>query len=151
MLSKTSKVYTSEEEEEKKETFEVTFTLKPIEALNLLKDHVIRFTNRLTAYNHNMTLNEQLVKHQLRTKLIIEALSILQKVLKEKGSNRGSIKQKFLIIASLSVIEALINSQNLPVKTLRLGNDNFVNSLRYCFVREPQSASRDQVPKKDLP
>jgi hypothetical protein len=66
--------------------------LKPVEALNLLKDHVIRFTNRLTSYNHNMTLNEQLVKHQLRTKLIIEALSVLQKVLKEKGANRGSIK-----------------------------------------------------------
>jgi hypothetical protein len=56
-----------------------------------------------------------------------------------------------LIIASLSVIEALINSENLPVKTLRLGNDNFVNSLRYCFVREPQAASKEQAPKKDLP
>lgn len=58
MLTKTSKVNNAEEEEEKKETFEVTFAMKPLEALNLLKDHVIRFTNRLTAYNHNMTLNE---------------------------------------------------------------------------------------------
>ena len=58
MLTKTCKSNNENEEEEKKETFEVSFSLKPVEALNLLKDHVIRFTNRLTAFNHNMTLNE---------------------------------------------------------------------------------------------
>jgi hypothetical protein len=65
--------------------------MKTPEALVLLRDHVVRFTNRLTSFNHLMTLNEQLVKHQLRSKFILEALSVLQKVLKEK-TNKNSLK-----------------------------------------------------------
>lgn len=63
MLAYIPKVIDAEEEEEKKETFEVKFFMKNSDAVNLLFDHVIKFTNRLTAYNHNMTLNEQLIKH----------------------------------------------------------------------------------------
>lgn len=57
--------------------YEVSYVMKPPETLKLLEDHVARFLNRLTSFNHMMTLNEQLVKHQLRSKFLIEALSII--------------------------------------------------------------------------
>ena len=60
------------------------------ETLKLVEDHVCRFLNRLTSFNHLMTLNEQLVKHQLRSKFLIEALTLLQKRIKEKNSAKSS-------------------------------------------------------------
>lgn len=55
--------------------FEVLFSLKP--DLKHLSGCIYQFLNKLTGYNHMMTLNEQLVKHQLRTKFVLEAMSIL--------------------------------------------------------------------------
>ncbi len=71
MFIKTSKQRIEEVE------YEVNFTFKPKDGLKLLEDHVSRFLNRLTSYNYMMTINEQLVKHQLRTKFLSEALLIL--------------------------------------------------------------------------
>jgi hypothetical protein len=81
-----------EEKEGAKEMIQVvSYTLKPVETMKLLEDHVVRFLNRLTSYNHMMTLNEQLVKHQLRSKFIMEALSLLSKKLKEKSQAKTNI------------------------------------------------------------
>ncbi len=100
----------------------VSYTLKPVETMKLLEDHVVRFLNRLTSYNHMMTLNEQLVKHQLRSKFIMEALSLLSKKLKEKSQAKTNIlKQKATILACLSVVEALINPKSPAVKSLNIG------------------------------
>lgn len=91
--------------------------------------------NKLTGYHHLMTLNEQLIKHQLRTKFILEALSVLSKILKDKSQpNVNQIKQKALIKASLIVIESLISPSN--PKLSHVAYDNYVNSLRVCFVRD---------------
>ena len=108
------------------------------------EDNVAEFLNRLTSYNHMMTLNEQLVKHQLRSKFLFEALSTLQsKKLKE---NKG-LKQKALLMSSLAVIEALLNPNHPCVKQLNISADNFQNSLRLCFVRDSHPAQGT----KDIP
>lgn len=90
--------------------------------------------NNITGYHHLMTLNEQLVKHQLRAKFMLEALSILQKVVKDKGQAGGSqLKQKALIKSALLVIESLI--KQCPTMC-HIAADNYVNSLRVCFMRD---------------
>ena len=39
------------------------------------------------------------------------------------------------------VIEALINPTNLVIKSLNLPQDNFLNSLRLCIVRDASASS----------
>jgi hypothetical protein len=60
---------------------------------------------------------------------MIEALHILQRAMKDKTQNLTT--QKCLILASLIVIESLINFQD-PSLTKRpvLAQDNFINSIR---------------------
>jgi len=94
--------------------------MKSVETLKLLGDHVSRFLNRLTSFNHLMTLNEQLVKHSLRSKFLFEALSLLQRKIKEKSPVKSNIKQKATILACLNVIESLINPSALQVKSLNI-------------------------------
>lgn len=66
---------------------------------------------------------------------MLEALSILQKAIKDKQQNQTL--QKCLIIASLTVIDSLINFQNpILLKQQILAQDNFVNSLRVAIVRD---------------
>ena len=84
-----------------------------------------------------MNLNEQLIKHQLRSKFMLEAMTVLSKIVKEKGSaTTNPIKQKCLILASLSVIEALVNTSSPSAKVPSISGENFLNSLRVCFVRD---------------
>jgi hypothetical protein len=79
-----------------------------------------------------MSFNEQLVKHQLRTKFIFEALNGLSKILKDKASI-NPLKQRATIKSCLIVIESLITpNQHLPY----IAGDNYINSLRACFVRD---------------
>jgi len=70
MVSKTIKTHKVGETEQ----YEATYQLKSAEGLKINDNHVSRFLNKLTGYNHLMTLNEQLVKHTLRSKFIQEAL-----------------------------------------------------------------------------
>lgn len=71
---------------------------------------------------------------------MLEALSILQKAIKDKQQNQTL--QKCLIIASLTVIDSLINFQNpILLKQQILAQDNFVNSLRVAIVRD--AANKD--------
>lgn len=60
------------------------------------------------------------MKHQLRSKFLIEALTLLQKRIKEKNSVKSSLKQKALILGAMYVIEALINPTNLVIKSLNI-------------------------------
>jgi hypothetical protein len=77
-----------------------------------------------------MSFNEQLVKHQLRTKFIFEALNGLSKILK---ASTNPLKQRATIKSCLIVIESLITpNQHLPY----IAGDNYINSLRACFVRD---------------
>lgn len=125
MLQRTTKAVPAledgeERKEDPEELLEVTYQMNSPETLKLLEDHVCRFLNRLTSFNHMMTLNEQLVKHQLRSKFLIEALTLLQKRIKEKNSVKSSLKQKALILGAMYVIEALINPTNLVIKSLNI-------------------------------
>jgi hypothetical protein len=62
MFNKTSKPAQISLEELKEDANlvgeEVTYQIRPVEGLKVLEDHAIRFLNRLTSYNHMMTLNE---------------------------------------------------------------------------------------------
>ncbi|CDW76386.1 ubiquitin-protein ligase [Stylonychia lemnae] len=115
------------------EQAEVNFQIKPIEKLQ--ERLLFKAVNQLTSYNHLMTANEQIVKHEIRTKFLLEALQILQKSIRDKNQNQ--ILQKCQIISSLIVIESLINFQSpLLIKNQVLAKDNFHNSIRVAIMRE---------------
>ena len=46
-----------------------------------------------------------------------------------------------MILSALYVIEALINSENLAIKSLNIPLDNFLNSIRLCIVRDSSTFS----------
>lgn len=85
MLRKADTLKTLEDEvdESQKYQTEVSYIIRP--DFMFLETAVVRFLNKLTGYNHLMTLNEQLIKHQLRTKFILEALAILHKIVRDKA------------------------------------------------------------------
>lgn len=67
---------------------------------------------------------------------MLQALHTLHKVIKDKQSSDSPVRQRALILASLSVIEGLINGQSQQAKQATISSDNFANSLRVCFVRD---------------
>jgi hypothetical protein len=91
--------------EDLKDMVEVTYSLK-LSNKNL-EQFSFKALNNLTSYNHVMTISEQIVKHEIRTKFMVEALSQLQKTIKDKQQNHQ--KQKCLIIACLTVIDSLVS------------------------------------------
>ncbi len=82
-----------------------------------------------------MTVHEQSIKHETRTKLVLEALSILCKTMKDKQIN--SEIQKALIISTLSVIDSLVSCDSSIFQNQSLiAQDNFINSIRAAVVRD---------------
>ena len=61
---------------------------------------------------------------------------MLHKIVKDKQASESPVRQRALILASLSVIEGLINGQSQQAKQATISSDNFANSLRACFVRD---------------
>ena len=55
-----------------------------------------------------------------------------------------------MVLASLAVIEALINPSSMAVKSLNIGQDNFLASLRLCVVRDSSSPDMPQSLVKTL-
>lgn len=54
--------------------------------LTIIENSLITILNNLTGFNHLMSFNEQAVKHELRTKFVLESLQVLQKTIKTKKS-----------------------------------------------------------------
>lgn len=82
MFSKTQKEIPNTIEGQVTSQLEISYTL--LSDMKNLDSFVIKIMNNLTGYNHLMSLNEQVVKHELRTKFILESLSVLQKTIKDK-------------------------------------------------------------------
>lgn len=104
--------------------------------LNSVSDSVFTVLNNMTGYNHLMNVNEQLLKHDLRLKFMLESLSILQKTFKNKGS-QNALKVKATIVACLLVIDSLTNFKHpLALKLTTIPIENYYNSIRASVCRD---------------
>lgn len=62
--------------------YEVSYAM-PAQSPKQLETFILRAINSFSGYNHLMTLNEQMIKHETRTKLMLEALSSLHRAIKK--------------------------------------------------------------------
>lgn len=91
-----------------------------------------------------MGIQEIAVKHQMRFKLMVEALSILQRSIKDKQIH--PVIQKSQIFTAMLIVESLINYQDPSMKGKHtIAKDNFINSLRLAIFRDA-SLKDSQLP-----
>lgn len=83
-----------------------------------------------------MTYNEFIIKHELRSKLLIEAVQTLYKAIRIKQGTGNSLKQRALILGSLIVIENLINQKSDDGKRSVISEENYINSIRILVIKE---------------
>jgi len=95
----------------------------------------MNFLNTLTCYTYVMPGQEQLLKFELRMRLMTEALQKLQKDIKlAKGQSKTSpLKLKAQIASSLFVIHSLINFKGVQNKHA-MPKENFMHSIKMALA-----------------